>query len=331
MSEAFRRQLRDDGVISTPDAVLTPLAGGVSSDIYRVDDASRVFVVKRALPQLRVEAEWHADVARNASEVAYLNCVRNLAPQNVPEVLAHRPDRGYFTMEFLGDAWKNWKATLLAGQGTPDQAREAGRVLGAIHRQTWDRPEIREQFETTANFHDLRLEPYLLATGAKHTTALRSRFEAEAGRIRETRRCLVHGDYSPKNLLFRGGRLMLLDCEVAWYGDPAFDVAFLLNHLAVKALHVAKTSLNLAGEAWQAYRNELGSDFAAVVEAPLPNLLPMLMLARVDGKSPLEYLSAAEQSAIRTFAPATIADPAPNLTEFLSRWADSLASLEVPV
>ena len=82
---------------------------------------------------------------------------------------------------------------------------------------------------------------------------------AEAERLVTCRSVLVHGDFSPKNLLVSGDRLVIIDCEVAWYGDPAFDLAFLLNHLCLKALYHAPAhgaDLRVAGRATcQAYQD----------------------------------------------------------------------------
>ena len=62
-----------------------PLPGGVSSDIWIVRaGASRTFCVKRALPRLRVAADWQAPVARNATEVAWLKQVAGLNRDFVP-------------------------------------------------------------------------------------------------------------------------------------------------------------------------------------------------------------------------------------------------------
>lgn len=315
VSENFRQQLLDDGAIS-PTATLTPLTGGVSSDIYKVEDGERVFVVKRALAQLKTADEWHADVSRNHHEVEYLKEVARILPDAVPKVLFHNPDRGYFAMEHLGDGFRNWKTMLLAGECRIEHARRAGDVLGRIHRQTRDDAKLRAQFDTTDNFHDLRLEPYLLKTAERHPD-LSEQLLAEVGRVRNTRRCLVHGDFSPKNLLFNAGRLVVLDCEVAWFGDPAFDVAFLLNHLMIKALHVDPACLEMVREAWRAY----GED--AEVGRRLPVLLPALMLARVDGKSPVEYLEYDERETIRSFARRSIASPSDSLDQLVEDWRKS--------
>lgn len=317
--EAFRHRLFSDGVIQHEDARFVPLTGGVSSDIYRVEDGKQVFVVKRALPQLRVAATWLADIRRNAFEVAYLKRVRSIAPANVPDVHHHNSDEGYFTMELLGPEFRNWKTELLAGRGELSQARVAGELLGRIHRETWADESLRAEFETTQNFHELRLDPYLLATAERHPE-LRDIIVQEADRIRSSRQCLVHGDFSPKNLLFHDDRIMVLDCEVAWFGDAAFDVGFLLNHLTIKALHLPEQRdnyLQLAKAAWESYRVESGHP---EIEVSLLRLLPMLMLARVDGKSPLEYLTEDSKERIRAFVAEAILDVSENLIDLWTRW-----------
>ena len=52
--------------LATPDepARWTPLTGGVSSEIWRVDLASGPVCVKRALPRLRVAQLWGAALAQ---------------------------------------------------------------------------------------------------------------------------------------------------------------------------------------------------------------------------------------------------------------------------
>ena len=157
----------------------------------------------------------------------------------------------------------------------------------------------------TSIFEAIRIEPYLRATGRAHP-ALADRFEALAETTLATKRALVHGDVSPKNILHGPQGPVFLDAECAWYGDPAFDLAFCLNHLLLKgartgaerALYVsafaALSSAYLAGIDWEPGRE---------VEARAAALLPALFLARIDGKSPVEYLTRDdEREAVRACA-----------------------------
>lgn len=305
-SAEFLHQLRRDGVVRTGDARLTPLTGGVSCEIYLAEDGAERFVVKRALAKLKVEAEWFADIGRNRYEWEFIRYVSRFLPAAVPALRHCSGTENYFAMEYLGGEFRNWKQLLLTSPETrPQSAGEAGNLLGEIHRYSAGDGEAQRLFDTTQNFFQLRIEPYLLSTGAKHPE-LQPLFEAEAARLGATRECLVHGDFSPKNILVSPERMVLLDCEVAWYGDPAFDLAFMLNHFFLKALlHAPRDAgmRRMVDAFWVAYQ---AVRLNPELDARTGRLLLMLLLARVDGKSPVEYLDRPRQDFIRRFVRAAL-------------------------
>lgn len=316
--------LRADGVVRSASARLTPLAGGVSSEIYRVDDGQESFVVKRALPKLSVAADWFADPRRNLSEQNYLRYVEAFLPGSVPRLRFASREHCYFAMELLGGELANWKTELLAGRVDRSHAARAGRILAIIHRRSTGDPAVIELFDTTDHFWQLRIEPYLLATAEAHPR-LAAVLRTEAERLGACRSALVHGDFSPKNLLVGGDRLVVIDCEVAWYGDPAFDLAFLLNHLCLKSLYHApahRAELSAAvGAAVDAYQDAWSNlPVVADIADRASRLLPMLLLARVDGKSPVEYLAEAQREHVREFAEREILAPPVELTKMLEKW-----------
>ena len=317
--------LREAGLLRGANYTAAPLAGGVSCDIWRVGEEGRQFAVKRALPKLRVQAEWLADPARNRHEQDYLKYVAKFLPGSVPKVFFSGVD--FFAMEFLGEEFRDWKSLLLAGTAEPGTAATAGGTLARIHRESWDDPEARRIFDTGRHFHDLRIAPYLLASAEVHPD-LAALIHAEARRLAGTRLALVHGDYSPKNLMVAGDRLIVLDCEVAWFGDPAFDLCFLVNHLLLKSLHLREKALiELARLAISAYREEVGEEYFRVISQNSPALLLCLLLARVDGKSPAEYLTdPAKKAFIRTFVRGHLASPPGSLPEIVELWTNSLPS-----
>ncbi|MGA7413514.1 MAG: aminoglycoside phosphotransferase family protein [Bryobacteraceae bacterium] len=324
----FLDMLRRDGHVRDSQARLTPLSGGVSSELYLVEDGAEKFVVKRALPKLKVKDNWFADVSRNSTEWKYLDYVGALMPGVVPKLRFSNPDAGYFGMEFLGEGFANWKQLLLAGECRTEHAALAGKILGDIHRRTSFNITLWKQFDTTPNFHQLRVEPYLLTTGNRNPK-LRDLLSAEAERIESTHEVLVHGDFSPKNILISGDRMVLLDCEVAWYGEPAFDVAFCLNHLLLKSLHHAPRRFgieSLIAAFWQAYAEGRRSGKSSFVERRLVPLLLMLLLARVDGKSPVEYLTLGKQRFIRDFVHEHLPSPPRNLARLSEIWFAELFS-----
>ena len=319
--------LRESGLLRNGRHSVTPLAGGVSCDIWRVEEEGRQFAVKRALPKLRVQAEWFADPARNRHEQDYLKYVGKFLPGSVPAILFSGDD--FFAMEFLGAEFRDWKTMLLSGEIEPGTAADAGRTLGRIHRESWRDPAAANTFATDRHFHDLRIAPYLLAAAERHP-GIAPRIRAEAARLASTKLALVHGDYSPKNLMVAPGRLVVLDCEVAWFGDPAFDLCFLVNHLLLKSLHLREKTeafLNLIPWTIFAYHEEIGDSHFQTVSRNSPALLLCLLLARVDGKSPAEYLTDPEKKDfIRSFVRRHIASPPETLPELVELWTASLPS-----
>jgi aminoglycoside phosphotransferase (APT) family kinase protein len=305
----------------TPAA--TALTGGVSSDIWKVELRSGPVCVKRALPRLRVAQLWEAPVERNRYEWRWMQVAARIAPGCAPRVLAQDAG-GCFAMEFLeGERHALWKNELRAGRADAAFAREVGARLARIHAATAGDAAIAREFATDASFHAIRLEPYLLATARVHAD-LAGRLQALAERTAAMRAALVHGDVSPKNILAGPGGPVFLDAECAWYGDPAFDLAFCLNHLLLKCLWVPEAAPAflacfdaLAGSYLQNYAPE-------GLEARAASLLPGLLLARVDGKSPVEYLTEEAQKArVRRVARPLLAAPPARLAEVREAWQGS--------
>jgi len=305
----------------TPAA--TALTGGVSSDIWKVELDGGPVCVKRALPRLRVAQLWEAPVERNRYEWRWMQVAARIAPGSAPRVLAH-DEAGVFAMEFLdGARHPLWKNELRAGRADARFAARVGETLARIHAATAGDAAIADAFATDAGFRAIRLEPYLLATAQRHPD-LAARLGALAERTAATRAALVHGDVSPKNILVGKDGPIFLDAECAWYGDPAFDLAFCLNHLLLKCLWVPA-----ATPKFLACFDALAAAYLAVhasadVEARAATLLPGLLLARVDGKSPVEYLiEEAQKARVREVARALLLAPRDSLDAVRSAWQES--------
>ena len=287
--------LRQGGLITETDTpTTTPLSGGVSSDIWRIDLENGPICVKRARAKLKVKDDWHAPVARNAFEVAWMRTARNIVPAAAPEILFHDKAAGLFAMPFLPDhEYPLWKAMLRDNHVRADDADAVGRTLGRIHAATHIDPSIPARFASDNIFYAIRLEPYLLATALRHPD-LADRLRELADITATTKTALVHGDVSPKNILIGPDGPVFLDAECAWFGDPAFDLAFCLNHLLLKCLWTLA-----GGPAFRASFEALCEGYALEtagmkdrdIMARAAHLLPGLFLARVDGKSPVEYIT----------------------------------------
>jgi aminoglycoside phosphotransferase (APT) family kinase protein len=301
-----------------------PLAGGVSSDIYRVDCDGLTFCVKRALPKLKVAADWRAPTERNRHEAAWLAFARGVAPDGVPEVLAEDEAAGAFAMTWLApERFPVWKHELRDGRLDRRDAAAVGDLLGRLHAASADRAALTERFATDALFHAIRLDPYLVATARAHPD-LAGRLQRLVARTAATRRVLVHGDYSPKNLLVGPSGPVVLDAECAWFGDPAFDLAFVLNHLLLKGAWRPQWRDGYGAlfvELIDAYRPHVNWESWRAIEERTASLLPALLLARIDGKSPVEYLTDdAPRARARDFARARIERTPATLRSIVDDW-----------
>ncbi|URK86032.1 aminoglycoside phosphotransferase family protein (plasmid) [Rhizobium sp. RCAM05350] len=214
-----------------------------------------------------------------------------------------------------------WKTSLLNGDHVRDEAAGVADVLGRVHAAGAATDFDRSAFDNSADFHAIRVEPYLLFTAQRHPSVAPRLMQLAAG-LDTSWTTLVHGDVSPKNILFRGDQPILLDAECASMGDPCFDVAFCLNHLILKSVHLAKSRARLLGsvlEFWQVYAPHVRWEDPAALEARTAALVPALMLARIDGKSPVEYLSEPERAWVRAKALSLLEHPEASLRDLVSK------------
>ena len=285
------------GAAESPSA--RPLAGGVSSDIWRVELARGPVCVKRALPKLRVADVWEAPVERNRYERRWLEAAGRAVPGSTPAVLAADDEAGLFAMTCLD--YPLWKTRLREGHAEPAFAARVGAALAGIHAATAGREDVARLFPTDDIFYAIRLEPYLVATAKRHSD-LENALLSLVKRTAASKLCLVHGDVSPKNILVGADGPVFLDAECAWYGDPAFDLAFCLNHLLLKGVWVPAAKAAFL-ECFDALAAAYLAGFSPRgLEARAATLLPALLLARVDGKSPVEYLDESGKAQVRRAA-----------------------------
>jgi len=323
------------GLLSAGEVpAITQLTGGVSSDIVRANLRSGPICIKRALPKLKVTADWQAPVERNRWEVQWMKTAGAIAPDAVPRILGEDRDSGMFAMQFLEEHdYPVWKFQLRDGIIDPAFASEVGRTLALIHAHTADNGAVAQQFATDHIFFPIRLEPYLNATARAHPD-LAASLEELVRITGSTKLALVHGDVSPKNILSGPRGPVFLDAECAWYGDPAFDLAFCLNHMLLKCLWRPQWSsryLECFDRLRSSYLAGVTWELPAQTESRTTRLLPGLFLARVDGKSPVEYVSADwQRAAVRDLATQLLLRPVTNLAEIKQAWqrkADTFASM----
>ncbi len=327
--------LRAAGRVAAGEPVdVRVLAGGVSNVVLLVTLPARgeQFVLKQARGRLRVKEDWRCPIERIWREVEVLEVcgwvLRTAKPEKarfrpaVPEVLWEDRENYCYAMTAAPEEHRTWKEMLLAGRSTDSLfiAATCGRLLGRLHAGTWRNAKLASQFEDRSFFDQLRLDPYYRHAAKVHPD-LAQQLSSLVDSVMEHRLCLVHGDFSPKNLLVSPSQALLIDFEVGHFGDPAFDLGFFLTHLVAKAVRAreqCRKYLLLEGVFWHFYCRELqtvasSSELDDLKRRMMLNLAGCL-LARADGKSPLEYLTDAERSVIRTLGREWLVTPPDRLT-----------------
>lgn len=300
---------------------LVALTGGVSSNIFRIDLPSGSVCLKQALPQLKVQKEWLAPISRVFAEIDWLEVAHKIIPHHVPKIVAIDRECGAFVMEFVSSS-ETWKSKLL--QGLVDMAfgTSVAECIAKVHQATARNKDIQQRFAHDGTFYLIRLEPYLIET-ARVNPDLARQLIGLVATTQSTPLALVHGDVSPKNILLHHDGPVLLDAECAWYGDPVFDLAFLLNHVLLKSAH-----LPIHGASFASLFESMVMTYLSMVnwepredfDHRCARLIPGLLLARVDGKSPVEYLDEDAQKVVRQEARLLILEPPQGLLDLHRRW-----------
>lgn len=294
--ESLPRYLQSRGLIRAGESIRArELGGGVSNTVVMVERASapdQPWVAKQALAKLRVQDEWLCGRERILREADAIELLSPILGAALPRLVHLDPEAFLYVMTAAPAGSRSWKELLMAGHASAVVARKAGEKLALLMTAGRRRPDIARRFSDQTVFDQLRIDPYYRTTAARHKD-LREVFDSLIADSKSVRTSLVHGDFSPKNMLVRNGRIFLIDFEVVHWGDPAFDAAFLLNHLCLKAFHQPRFSRGYARAArafWQSLLARSGSTSNTSFERMTIRHLGALMLARIDGKSPVEYI-----------------------------------------
>lgn len=285
------------------------LSGGVSCEVaVECDAQGREIVVKQALAKLRVRADWRADPRRAGVEADGLRAIRELlGPGAAPEVLWEDPQTHRFAMRRIDPRLRNWRDELSARRIDLTTAARAGELLGLLHARSALQPGLAARFADRTFFEQLRIEPFFVRV-AQRNPPLAAAIGAAIAQLRAPGAAFVHGDYSPKNMLVDGAELVMLDCEPAHWGDPRFDVGFCLMHLILDGWRrpPARDYLAAAQRFVDAYA---ANGPAQTLDAKLVRIIGCLMLARLEGDSPIDYLHELDVAAVKRAAVRLISEP----------------------
>ncbi|HEX7905499.1 MAG TPA: aminoglycoside phosphotransferase family protein [Chitinophagaceae bacterium] len=261
------------------------LEGGISCTVWKTSLPRGSWVFKQALGKLRVEADWFSDIERIHREHEVMEALYKLMPKGtIPKVVCTNYDKHFFLMDYV-EASQTWKEDLFKENFVVAVAEQAARVLRNIHEGSMNIPKSEQaKFSDQEYFVQLRINPFHRFLVQKYPELLPS-IENLIDELTMRKTCLVHGDFSPKNMLVdKKGNLIILDFEVAHWGNPVFDLAYCIGHLMLKGWYLANPAgaLRLIEAFLETYGKKTD---------PLIPHLGLMLLARIDGKSPVNYIT----------------------------------------
>src|SRR5262249_43147856 len=158
--------------------------------------------------------------ARSEAEKNWIRLAGSFLPSNVPEILGEDSEAFTFAMKYLDpERYRNWKSLLRDGEIDDAAGLKAGEVLGTIHSRTAGDDRVAAAFANDSDFADIRLNPYFAAAALKNPDVAPA-LNNLITRTASTTLALIHGDFSPKNILIGPSGPVILDAECACYGDP---------------------------------------------------------------------------------------------------------------
>ena len=303
------------------DCLVTALDGGVSNTVLLAESRSERVVVKQSLGKLRVEQDWFSERTRIFREASALRMLAALLPAgSIPTVLSEDRGNYAFVMTAAPAGARTWKSLLFDGVLNEGTAADVANILGAMIAGTWRSSEFEALFGDQTVFDQLRVDPYYRTTALRHPD-LAPHFERLIDASSARRVSLVHGDWSPKNFLVSPANVMAIDFEVIHFGDPSFDAAFMLNHLLLKSYRLPQWRVrfeSLAVHFWETLLRALPVQSSWFEQATIEHL-GCLLLARIDGKSPAEYITEDElKETIRRRARDLIVQPPSTIREIFA-------------
>jgi 5-methylthioribose kinase len=301
--------LTNRGIISGP-AEVEELTGGVSNVVLAVKAGAKDLVLKQALPQLKVAAVWKADQRRAIVEANGMKLLHSITPDSVPDLVDFDPEEFTLTMERLPRECTVWKSDLLDGVIKPSIGADLGSILATWHNFGADNIDARDAYMEDSLFDQLRVTPFYRAV-AKVNPPLDARIQELIAEISTEKITLVHGDFSPKNIMISGSdKPIVLDFEVMHTGNPVFDLGFVSAHLLCKYLRIEDSrQRGLLRDTAISFINSYAQTCNIEVAKSLPHHVAVIALARVEGVSPVNYLDEGGKARVQSVTKAALANP----------------------
>ena len=234
---------------------------------------------------------------------------QSITPDSVPELLDCDAANFTLTMSRLPNTCTNWKQDMLEGRIHPEMGEKLGKILATWHNATAVDEAIKAKFMEGELFEQLRVSPFYRAVAAKNPN-LQAVIKSLIEEITAEKIALVHGDFSPKNILATSDHSpIVLDFEVAHTGNPVFDLGFICAHLLCKTIRTNNSGekealISTANRFLDSYRQNCD----LTITESLPLHVALIALARVEGVSPVNYLDESAQQQLVAITKSALLD-----------------------
>ena len=270
------------------------LEGGVSSEVYYVKTNKSDYCIKRSLKKLLVKKNWIANTNRIKYEYLWLKHCKKIISRNIPKTFEFDNKKKYIVMEYLNDSkYKTLKQLYFNKVVNIKTIKLISKHLYKIHSSSKNLKTKKIFDGNNNNFYDLRLDPYFNEVGRIYPKYKKYIKNINKNYF-ENSSTLVHGDFSPKNILIGKNKIIYLDAECCNFGDPVFDLVFFTNHLLIKSIFIKDKSQEFIKSYiifYKEYLNNLNlKNYKSYINRII-EMTPIMLLARIDGKSPVEYLN----------------------------------------
>ena len=299
------------------------LDGGVSSEVYKVTTKSKIYCIKRSLSKLLVKKDWYADTKRLKYEYLWLKHCSKIIPNNIPKIYKFSSKLDILILEFLDEKkYETLKSKLLNKNIDKKIFVKISKDLFKIHKNS-SNDIIKKMFtKNSKNFYDLRLDAYFNEVGRVYPF-LNNKIKKIIKDYKKNSSTLVHGDFSPKNMLIYKKNIKYIDAETCNFGDPVFDVVFFSNHLLIKSIHIPNKKKQFI-EAYKIFFQTYIKSIKLYHRENFMNrsieMIPIMLLARIDGKSPVEYITKKNiKNKIRSLSFKLLSNPPTSLKNLLKK------------
>ena len=290
----LERYLLEKGLVEEGDGHRADYcSGGVSATVVYVDRPGRKpLILKQTLEYLKTKEEWPCHPDRIVVEYNSNDIYHEIVPDCAQKMIFCDTENWIAVREAVPEDWRMWKKDLMNGILDFRIAKRSIEALLTVHERAAGNRKVFDAFPSKDHFYKLRVDPYIVFTAGKYPE-LQKEADEVCQFLMEPSITLVHSDFSPKNIMIKDDNICILDFESSHYGNPCFDLAFFFNHMLLKSIYnpdFGNAYVDMADYMARIYLDGVTCMDRSELEEMTVRTLFFMLLARVDGKSPAEYL-----------------------------------------